>query len=515
MAVRRSLVLGAATNWLAFVASLAVSFFMAPYLIRSLGDARYGIFRVGESLLAYFTLFDLGIAAGLVRFVARHQALEDRATLNRLVSASLAVFCVASVVMLGLGGAIVAWITPGLERRADHPGDVGLFMAVMLLNLAVTLPLSVFPTILDGLQRFGSKSLVRLLVLGLRVGAIVAVMEQAPSLWALAMVLAASNLLEHALMIALAYRFFPGLAIDWRAVDWATLRQVQRASVDAFLAMLAGRITVQTGAIVVGGSLSAVAAAHYAIAAGLVELAKNLLRTITATLTPAISEREARGDYPGIRLVVLQATRWVLYLVLPIQLAFIVLGHPFLERWIGKVDYAQSCYPSLVILSSTLTLAVAQSVTSRMLYGLGQLRLFSRLALAEAGLNLILSLLLVQFWGLEGVAWAVAIPNLGFCLAVIVTANRIIGLPLMSYWLHGWVKPLLAMLPLLALWAAVSPVDARWDSLLVTGLAGAVLYAAVVVILEWKALRMLIPESGPRWPVRRLFRQRALGSAAS
>ena len=33
----------------------------------------------------------------------------------------------------------------------------------MLANLAVTLPLSVFPTILDGLQRFGAKSAVRLI----------------------------------------------------------------------------------------------------------------------------------------------------------------------------------------------------------------------------------------------------------------------------------------------------------------------------------------------------------------
>ena len=38
----RSLVAGAATNWAAFAATLAVSFFLAPYLVRSLGDARYG-----------------------------------------------------------------------------------------------------------------------------------------------------------------------------------------------------------------------------------------------------------------------------------------------------------------------------------------------------------------------------------------------------------------------------------------------------------------------------------------
>ena len=75
MRSQRSLALGAATNCAAFAATLLVSFFLAPYLIRSLGDARYGVWCIVEAIAAYFTLFDLGIAACLVRFVARHQRI--------------------------------------------------------------------------------------------------------------------------------------------------------------------------------------------------------------------------------------------------------------------------------------------------------------------------------------------------------------------------------------------------------------------------------------------------------
>ena len=74
----RSLAFAAATNWAAFAATLLVAFFLAPYLIRHLGDARYGVWCVVEAILAYFTLFDLGIAACLVRFVARHHATDRR-----------------------------------------------------------------------------------------------------------------------------------------------------------------------------------------------------------------------------------------------------------------------------------------------------------------------------------------------------------------------------------------------------------------------------------------------------
>jgi O-antigen/teichoic acid export membrane protein len=455
-------VLGAATNWAAFAATMAVSFFLAPYLIRTLGDARYGVWCVVEAILAYFTLFDLGIAACLVRFVARHHAVNERAELNKIVSCCLVVFSVAAGCVLVLGGALVPLAAPDLDRKLGERGDVAPFMLLMLANLAATLPLSVFPTILDGLQCFVAKSLVRLLLLAARVGGIVYAMETHPGLWSLAIVYTSVNLLEHAAMGVLAFRILPGLRISRRLVDRTTLRQVRGYSIDAFLAMLAGRITVQTGAIVVGGFLTAAAAAHYVIAARLVDMAKNLLRSITTTLTPAVSEREARGDTDGVRRVLLDGTRCVLYLVLPVHLGLLFFGRPFLTRWIGGANYAEWCFPATVILSATLTIGVAQSVAARILYGLGKLTLFARLALVEAGLNLVLCLTLVGPLGLVGVALAVAAPNVLFCLFAIGYACRVLEVSASTYLAQAWFKPaLLACIPC-AIWWFVTPVAPRW-----------------------------------------------------
>src|SRR3954467_8609803 len=92
----RRLLVGAVTNWLAFAATLLVGFFLTPYSVRKLGDGPYGVWAFVESILAYFTLFDLGIAACVVRFVARLHTIGVRDELNRLVSTCLALF-------LGLG----------------------------------------------------------------------------------------------------------------------------------------------------------------------------------------------------------------------------------------------------------------------------------------------------------------------------------------------------------------------------------------------------------------------------
>lgn len=492
----RSLVIGAATNWAAFAASLAVSFFLAPYLIRGLGDAQYGVWCVVEGILAYFTLFDLGIAACLVRYVAKYHATDERTELNKVVSACLAIFIAAAACVIVLGAGLVPLIGPGLERKLGEPGDVPAFMLLMIANLALTLPLSVFPTILDGLQRFAAKSAARLAFLLLRVGGIVAVMETRPGLFPLAVVFTVTNLLEHVAMAALAFRFLPGLRVARGLIDRETLKRVKGYSVDAFLAMLAGRITVQTGAIVVGGFLTAAAAAHYAVAARLVELAKNLLRSATTTLTPAVSEREAKGDLDGVRRVLLDGTRWVLYLVLPIHLGLLFFGRPFLVRWVGVGEYADWCFPTTAILSTTLTIGVAQSVASRILYGMGKLQVFSRLALVEAALNLGLSLALVGSMGLEGVAIAVAGPNVLFCLFAIGYACWTLNVSPGRYLGAAWLRPVIAACAPAVAWWFVTPADATWVGI-ATGIAlGLVPYGVVVVGMEWAQRAMRVRAAG-------------------
>ena len=65
----------------------------------------------------------------------------------------------------------------------------------------------------------------------------------------------------------------------------------------------------------------------------------------------------------------------------------------------------------MVLLTLPLGLAMAQSIAARILYGVGKLRLFARVVLAEAVINLVLSVLLVVPFGIEGVAFGTRFPT--------------------------------------------------------------------------------------------------------
>jgi O-antigen/teichoic acid export membrane protein len=233
---------------------------------------------------------------------------------------------------------------------------------------------------------------------------------------------------------------------------------------------------------------------YLALASRLVEFAKALLRTATNTLTPAVSSLEAAGDADAIRRMFLRGTRWVLYLILPVHLGLVVFGRPFQTTWLGGPEYADRCYPALVILSATLSLVVAQSVASRILYGTGRLRTFARMALLEAVANLGLSLTLVPRFGLVGIAVGVAVPNLAMCLWVIAHTARGLGVSAAKYLADGCLRPLAAATVPLAVWLLAGTTATGWAHLAAAILMGLIPYAVAVLVIEGR-----LPARPWRW----------------
>ncbi|MCS6850637.1 MAG: oligosaccharide flippase family protein [Gemmataceae bacterium] len=476
---RRRLAVNAAVNWTGHLLQLAVAFYLSPILVHGLGNQRYGLWTAIESILAYLTLVALGLAASVVRYVARHEARREWQSLNEVVNTSLALFSLAGLAVLavtaGLSAGLGSLLTlPPAQRREAH-----WLLGVLGTNLAVSLPLSVFPAILDGLGRYTTKNAVMATVLLLRVPMSLIVIRHDLGLVGLALGTMACNLLQHGLLAVLAVRALPSLRLSRRCVTRATFRRIRSYSTDALLAMVAGRISFQTDSLVIAALLGPAPVTFFVLGARLVEHAKAFLRSATTVLTPAISSLDARGEAETIRRLYLTTTRYVLWLVLPIQAGFLVFGRPFLRLWMGP-SYAEAGYPVLVVLAVPLGLCMSQSVSGRICYGLGRLRLLSRAALVEALVNLTMSLALAQPLGLVGVALGTAIPNLVFNTVILVSVCRMLALPVRQYLRQSFLAPAVGAGALAGGWllaAGWHPPD-TWPALLALGAAGVLGYGA-------------------------------------
>lgn len=477
----RSLLTNAGSNMLAHLAHLAAAFLLAPVVLRALGDARYGAWSFVESFVAYLTLFDLGVAAAVVRFTPRALARDSRDGLAELYSAALTFFAASGVVALAIGGAFALTCLDRFLRHPELRDEFRTLFLILVANFAITLPLSVYPAILDGLGRFGFKSALRIAVLLGRVPLTLVVLRSEHRLILLGLVLTACNLVEHLGMAIGAYFFAGGLRFRPRSVSRATIAEVAGYSRDAVFAMFAGRLAFHTDAFVIGPCLGVAAITPFALAARLVEMTKSVLRSATTTLTSAFSRLETTGDGDQLRQTFLTGSRAAWYAGLTAQAGLILLGPAFLRLWVGP-EYLRDAVPVLMALSSVVALSVAQSVASRALYGLGRLRGFARVTLAEGVANLALSLALVGPLGIFGVAIGTAIPHAGFCVSVIALVCRMFEVPLRVY-LTQMARPVVAIVPAVGVWSCVPPATS-WSDWFTIAAGGLSLVAVSIAALE-------------------------------
>ncbi len=489
---RRNIVTNAVVSWAGFVVQVGITLFLSPILVHGLGLRRYGFWSVVESILTYLVLFDFGVGASVVRYVAKFEAARDQESLNRVFSTALCIFAAAGLLAFGIVLGIALLGTGALGVPPDLLEEVRWLLILLGLNLALGLPLGVFPCLLVGLGRFPARTSIRAAMLFIRAALLVVVVWRGGGLIGLAAVITTCGVVEYLATAVAAWCYLPGLRFSLSRVSWTTFRMIRGYSIDAFLIMMANRISFQTDALVINAFLAPEFISYFVIAGRLVEYAKDSLRVVTTVLTPAVSTLEVQGDYAAIRQMFVNSTRYVLWLILPIQAGLLTLGRPFIAVWMKDAALARQSDETLIVLSIPLGLAIAQSVSTRILYGTSCLRWFARACMAEAAANLLLSLVLVKPLGIAGVAWGTTIPNIILNLGLAVYICRLLGVGGGEYLRRAILPPLAPACLLSLFWHFVGGwVElTSWAALLQVGALGLAGYFGLAFLAEYGPRRL-------------------------
>jgi O-antigen/teichoic acid export membrane protein len=406
------------SQWIAHVIGAIAGILMPPFLVRHLGLAAYGIHNLVGDLGGYSALLYLGLGAAILKFVAEHKAVGNQQIINETVSTifavylRLGVFClvVALALMVPLP-AIFPHITPALIGPAR--ARLALIGCVILVEFWG----SVFGGVLMGLQRFDILNGVKLALLVVRNAAIVTVVMRYHNVVAVGVVALVVSVAEQAILWAAAHRYMPGLRVSLSLYRPDQLRNLATFSAQSFLFTMSERLINYTDNIVIMRARGDESAGVYAFPLRLVEFAREALDRATHVLMPGVSEAAARGQLDRVRNLWITGNKVLLSLALPIALVQCLWGRYVLTLWIARegdpatVRIVNEAWPCMTWLALACVMQMAGRGLARpILEGMGELKVPARIALAEGAANLVLSIILVRSWGIEGVAFATFLP---------------------------------------------------------------------------------------------------------
>ncbi len=382
-------------------ANYALPLVTLPYLVRVLGPEKFGLIAFAQAFIQYFVVAtDYGFNLSATRDVAVHR--EDPQKLGEIIGAVMTI-----KVALALAGAVVLAFLIFLIPTFRQPWP--LYSVVYLTVVGATL----FPTwLFQGLERMRD---ITWMNVGARLitTACIFIFVQSPADFVAAGAI-------QSIPVALA-------AIP----AWAVLRRYHRIQLrvpramaiyeqlkngwHVFLSTAAINVYTSSNTFVLGLIAGPVAVGYFSAANKLVQAVQGLLTPVTQTLYPHISALAVRSRAEALAFI-----RKVLKWIAPVSFMLSGLVWSAAGPLVGLVlgdQYAPavSVLAWLAFLPFIIALSNVFGIQTMLTFGMN--RLFSRILIASAGLNLLLIFPLAWRFGADGAAMSM------LCTEIFVTSS--------------------------------------------------------------------------------------------
>lgn len=422
-----------ASNW-TYIALSAISVFVLyPFCLRVLGAEQYGLWLLLSSVTAYFSLMQLGVPMANVKFVSKYIADDDFVKLSEVVSTNFLFFSIVgfSVVLFGL--IISSFIDRLFNVNALFVSDARWATILLAVNVGLGFSFEVFEGALHGMQRFVFLNLLKNVLLVIRVACVFVFLTRDHGLYILSYVLIGVTSLQ-ALASYLFLRLkFPGVVFSLRHVNRDVFRTVFSFGLFVMVLQLSMRISFNTDSIVIGYVVSVESIVLFAAGGNIVNYLLQFVSGVSTVLMPNVSGLVATGEWEKVRSLFTGSCYGISLVVVPVCLALILLGGDFIALWLGEQFREVSGNVLVILTVSYLFFLVQWGVVYPLLLGSSYVKFPTILMASTAILNIVLSLMLGSEFGLYGVAFGTALPNLINSIIVSIYSCRVFSVKFTSF----------------------------------------------------------------------------------
>ena len=416
-----AIALSTLTSYLRFMVSVLIMFFLVPFIIGNLGEEDYGLWALVFSILGLIELLDLGFATAVVKFVAECKGAQNPQQRNRIVSTLSIVY----LLLASIAAVIIGFISFSFDWMFSVPEDSYAKAQLLLWILGgrlilFVLPFGIFRSVLFGEQRISELNIAQLIATIVYGVSAYIILVNGGTIVDLALVNLACMVLEYFMYIVLAWKLVEEFRISWALADWDILKNVFSFSSAQFLTNISGLILLRTDLILIKFYMSFAAVAIYAVALNITTQLHLLVKQFINVFISYIAELQGRGDREKIRWLLVTGTRVALVPAVILSISIYVYGYSAVHFWVGP-NFDQAAL-LLYMLITAMLFGVPQMVASGILSMTGSHVFASRVTALSALANIVLSLVLLPYYGLIGVAMGTVLSRI--CIDLVITATR-------------------------------------------------------------------------------------------
>lgn len=380
-----------------------------PIMLRLLGQSEYGLYQLVYSVVSYLSLLSFGFTASYMRFYSRAKAKNEEDEVSRLNGMFMVIFLVIAAICLLCGVVMIGNIefifADGLT--ADEYPTARILMALMVLNLALTFPNSVFDAFTSAHEQFFFQKL--LVVLQNLLNPFLALPLLIMGYGSIGMVLVATFLTVAKLCINVWFSLKKlHVHFIFKGFQFGLLKEMWTFTFFIFLNQIIDQINWSVDKFLLGRLAGTTAVAIYGLGGQINSMYLQLSTSISNVFVPKVNRIVATSDDNDELSRLFTKIGRIQFIVLGLILTgFIFVGKPFMNIW-GGSGYDDSYYVTLwLIIPVTVPLIQNLGIEIQRAKNMHKTRSVVYFFIAIA--NVFVSIPLIKLFGPTGAAMGTAI----------------------------------------------------------------------------------------------------------
>lgn len=426
---------GALLNYVVLGLNALVGIAYTPYMLRMMGQSEYGIYSLAASVIAYLSILDLGFGNAVIRYTAKFRAegkVEEQYSMFGMFTVLYSVIGIVAFI----AGLILYFNVDTMFGETLTPTELErtrVIILLMVFNLAVTFPLSIYGAIITAYEDFIFLRIVQIIRIIMSTIVMICLLTWGYKAIAMVIVQTVFNLLT----LGINYFYCKNkikIKVKFSAFKRDFVKEVAIYSFWIFLNAIMDRIYWSTGQFVLGALVGTAAVAVFAVAIQLQHLYMMFSTAISGVFLPRVTSMVSKNDNKEEISNLFIRTGRIQYLILALILSgFIAFGKDFIFYWAGR-DYVDAYYITLLFFVP-LTIPLIQNLGITILQARNQMKFRSIAYIIIAVGSLLLQIPLAKLYGSIGCAWGIAIALiLGQFIVMNIYYHKKQGLNIIKFW---------------------------------------------------------------------------------
>lgn len=399
-----------------------------PVMLRLLGKSEYGLYQLVYSVVSYLGLLSFGFGSAYVRFYSRYKVKNDEDGIARLNGMFITIFLIIALITI-LAGSILVFNVELIFKQGLTPSEIStarILMILMVFNLAVTFPSSVFDSYVTAHECYFFQRVVSLLQTVLNPFLTLPLLLMGYK--SISLVVVTTILTVGKFIMNVYYcRKKIDMHFKFKNMQFSLLKEIWVFSFFIFLNMIVDQINWSVDKFILGMFGGTVAVAVYAVGGQINTLYMSLSTSVSSVFIPRINTIVADSNDNKQLTDIFTRVGRIQFIVLALVLSgFILLGKYFISVWAGN-GY-DSAYYVVLLLIIPVTVPLIQNLGIEIQRAKNMHKFRSIVYFIIAIGNVLISIPLTKAYGEVGAA---------FGTAITMTLGNII---IMNWYYHARVK---------------------------------------------------------------------------